>query len=136
MSGTFTSSRQGLNDGAPKFQRTAIPGYFNNSAPVDADTISIRTGRKLVKRWKPVLPPTGDPRICSATARADQLASSSRFRQGAGEVSEPNPLDLVLGKPFFRSIIEFRRPRALVRRHLLGVLERSRLKGKRLSSSP
>jgi hypothetical protein len=38
--------------------------------------------------------------------------------------SEPNPLDLVLGQPFLRSVIKFCRPGTLVRSHLLGVLER------------
>jgi len=38
---------------------------------------------------------------------------------------EPNSLDLVLGKPLFRSVIELCRPRTLVCRHFLSVLERS-----------
>src|SRR6202035_876101 len=38
---------------------------------------------------------------------------------------EPNSLDLVRGKPLFRSVIELCRPRTLVCRHFLSVLERS-----------
>src|SRR5204862_527594 len=41
------------------------------------------------------------------------------------EASQPDPFDLVLGKPVLRTVIKLRRTRALVRRHFLGVLERS-----------
>src|ERR1700732_2572799 len=39
--------------------------------------------------------------------------------------SESNPLNLILGKPFLRAVVEFGRPRALVRGHFLRVFERS-----------
>jgi hypothetical protein len=40
-------------------------------------------------------------------------------------MSEPDPLHLVLGEPFLGSVIQLGRPRAFVRRHFLGMLERS-----------
>src|SRR4029077_12126418 len=39
--------------------------------------------------------------------------------------SEPDPLDLLLGKALLRSVVQLRRTRAFVRRHLLRMLERT-----------
>jgi len=36
---------------------------------------------------------------------------------------QPDALDLVLGKPLLGAVVKLGRPRALVRRHFLGVLE-------------
>ena len=38
---------------------------------------------------------------------------------------KPDPLDLALGQPLFRAVIEFRRARPFMRRHLLDVLQRT-----------
>ena len=40
-------------------------------------------------------------------------------------VSQPDPLDLVLGEPIFRAIIKLGRARAFMRGHRLRVLERA-----------
>jgi hypothetical protein len=39
--------------------------------------------------------------------------------------SQPDPLHLVLGEPLLGAVVKLGRARALMRRHLLGVLERA-----------
>jgi len=60
---------------------------------------------------------------CSCWNAREQRADIVPITFIAGAESQPDPLHLVLSESFFGPIVELGRPRALMRGHLLRVLE-------------